>query len=89
MVSWGYAFKRGIILWLWMILWGIVGGIIALAIGGGSLVAYILNPSGTMGAGAMLGVFAGVIIGSLIATIGGYASMVKIILESIPSSPPS
>jgi hypothetical protein len=88
MVSWGYAFKRGLIIWLWTILWGIVGGIVALAISGGSLFAYISNPSETMGAGTVLGIIAGIIIGSLIALIGGYAAMVKIILDSKPSSPP-
>jgi len=86
MVSWGYAFKRGLIIWLWTILWGIVGGIVALVISGGSLLAYLSNPSGGLAAGAVLGVVAGVIIGVLIALIGGYAAVVKIILDSKPSS---
>ena len=86
MVSWGYAFKRGLIIWLWTILWGIVGGIVAAIISGGSLLAYLLNPSEALTAGAILGVIAGVIIGVLIALIGGYAAIVKIILDSKPSS---
>jgi uncharacterized membrane protein len=83
MVSWGYAFKRGLIIWLWTILWGIVGGIIALIISGGSLFAIVANPSdSSTWAGAMIGVFAGVLIGSLIASIGSFATIVKIVLES-------
>ena len=83
MVSWGYAFKRGLVIWLWTILWGIVGGIIALIISGGSLIAVVSNPSdSSTWTGAMVGVFAGVIIGSLIAAIGGLAAIVKIVLES-------
>lgn len=92
MVSWGYAFKRGAIIWLWSILWGIVGGIIALIISGGSLLAVVSNPSdSTTWAGAMAGVFAGVIIGALIASIGGFATIVKIVLESADEAkkPPS
>jgi len=86
MVSWGYAFKRGLIIWLWTILWGIIGGIVAIVISGGSLFAYLSNPSEGLAAGAVLGVMAGVIIGALIALIGGYAAVVKIILDSKPSS---
>lgn len=83
MVSWGYAFKRGLIIWLWTILWGIVGGIIALIISGGSLFAIVANPSdSSTWTGAMIGVFAGVLIGSLIAAIGSFATIVKIVLES-------
>lgn len=86
MVSWGYAFRRGFIIWLWTILWGIVGGVIALVISGGSLFAYLSNPSAGLAAGAVLGVFAGVVIGVLIALIGGYAAVVKVILDSKTSS---
>jgi hypothetical protein len=82
MVSWGYAFKRGFIIWLWILLWGIIGGVIALAISGGSLLAYVSNPTSEGFTGSMVGVFAGVIIGALIASIGGYATIVKIILDS-------
>lgn len=81
MVSWTYAFKRGLVIWLWTILWGIVGGIIALGISGGSLIAYVSNPSG-VGVGAFFGVIAGIIVGALISSIGSYATLVKIILES-------
>lgn len=82
MVSWGYAFKRGLVIWLWTIVWGIVGGVIALAISGGSLLALITNPTGSVAAGAIAGMFAGVFVGVLISSIGNYATMVKIILES-------
>lgn len=86
MVSWGYAFRRGFIIWLWTILWGIVGGIVAIVISGGALYAYISNPTAGLAAGAFLGVMAGVIIGVLIALIGGYAAVVKVILDSKTSS---
>jgi len=86
MVSWMYAFKRGLIIWLWTIVWGIIGGIVAIAVSGGSLIAYLSNPSGGLAAGAVLGIVAGIIIGVLISLIGGYAAIVKIILDSKPSS---
>jgi hypothetical protein len=82
MVSWGYAFKRGAVMWLWSIVWDIVGGIVALVISGGSLLAYLSNPSAGLAAGAVLGIFAGVVICGLIARIGGYAAIVKTILDS-------
>jgi CHASE2 domain-containing sensor protein len=86
MVSWGYAFKRGFVIWLWTILWSIIGGIVALVISGGSLLAYISNPSAGVSSGALLGIIAGVFIGGLIALIGGYAAIVKIILDSKSST---
>ncbi len=82
MVSWTYAFKRGLIVWLWTILWAIIGGVIALAISGGSLLALITNPTGGVAAGAMVGIFAGIFVGALVSSIGNYATLVKIILES-------
>jgi len=86
MVSWGYAFQRGLIIWLWTILWDIVGIIVAFVISGGSVFALFLNPSEGLTGGAVLGVIAGAIIGSLIAAIGSYATIVKIILDSQHSS---
>jgi hypothetical protein len=86
MVSWGYAFKRGAVAWLWSIVWGIIGGIVAVVISGGALYAYLSNPSAGLASGAVLGVFVGVVIGGLIALIGGYAAIVKIILDSKSSA---
>lgn len=86
MVSWGYAFRRGLVIWLWTIVWGIIGGVIAIAISGGSLLALISDPTGNWG-GAVVGMFAGVFIGGLIASIGGYATLVKVILESEEKPP--
>lgn len=67
-------------------MWGIAGGIVALVISGGSILAVIANPSAYSDAaslgGILAGIIIGVIVGSLISTIGGYATMVKIILES-------
>ncbi len=82
MVSWGYAFRRGLIIWLWTILWAIIGGVVAIAISGGSILALISNPTAGVAAGAVAGIFIGVIIGYLVMAISNYATIVKIILES-------
>ncbi len=81
MVSWGYAFRRGLIIWLWTIVWGIIGAVIAIVISGGSILVLITNPNNPP-AGAIVGIVAGIIIGALVSAIGNYAAMVKIILES-------
>ena len=86
MVSWGFAFKKGLIIFLWSILWAIVGGVIGLVISGGSLFAAIpaiMRGDVSAVGGAMIGIFAGTIIGSLITSIGVYATIVKITLESV------
>ena len=90
MVSWGFAFKKGFFIFLWTILWGILGGVIALVISGGSILALFMNPyaytSTSSWIAAMLGIMAGMLIGILISTIGNYATIVKITLESIPEA---
>ena len=63
-------------------MWGIIGGVIAIAISGGSILALIANPTGGVAAGAVAGIFAGIFIGALVSSIGNYATLVKIILES-------
>ena len=66
MVSWGFAFKKGLIIFLWGILWAIVGGVIGLVISGGSLFAAmpaLMSGDTTAIGGAMVGIFAGMIIG--------------------------
>ena len=83
MVSWGYAFKRGGIIWLWTIVWGIIGSVIALLISGGSLLLLISDPSSTTLAGSIIGIVVGIIVGALITSIGNYAAIVKITLDSI------
>jgi hypothetical protein len=48
MVGWGFAFKKGVVLWLWCILWVIVGVVIFVAISIGSvllLADVLLNPT--------------------------------------------
>jgi hypothetical protein len=86
-VSWTYAFVKGATIFLWTIVWGVVGGVVALVISGGAILSMISNPgiftspSGIMGAFA--GVFVGVLVGSLIAVIGNYATIVKVTLESV------
>jgi hypothetical protein len=86
MVSWGFAFRKGLVIWLWSILWGIVGGIIGAFISGGSLFTFALDPMAYQDPSAMAGMFlgmmAGVFIGALIAAIGMFASVVKIVVEA-------
>lgn len=82
MVSWGFAFKKGAIIWLWSIVWSILGGIIAIAISGGSLFVFFTNPTTTTLAASMLGILGGILIGSLVTTIFMYATIVKITMES-------
>jgi hypothetical protein len=82
LVSWAYAFRRGLSILLWTIVWGIVGGIIAFIISGGTLFVFFVNPAESP-LGAATVVFAAIIIGTLIASIGNYAAIVKIVLESV------
>jgi hypothetical protein len=88
MVSWGFAFKKGAIIFLWSIVWGIIGGVIFLIIGGagwfGAIGAIIADPtdiSPIMGAMGLM--IAGGVIGGIISGIGMYATMVKIIVETV------
>ncbi len=95
MVGWGFAFKRGFILWLWCILWGIVGVVVFLIISIGSispLVALILNPTPeTLTPEALastvpqliIGTVAGILAGSFIAVIGAFASIVKVVGDAV------
>lgn len=73
-------------------MWSIVGGVVALIISGGSLLALISSISSSysygysypgVAIGSIIGIFAGMIIGSLVAAIGNYATIVKIVLESV------
>lgn len=92
MVGWGTAFKKGFKLWLLCDLWIGVGALIAAIISGGSMLAFMnlmQNPPQTYGAfiGSILpliiGVIAGVIIGSLIAVIGVFASIIKVVTDAV------
>jgi len=84
MVSWMYAFKRGFIIFLWSIVWGIVGGVIIMVFGRSAIFAIIANPTNTSAWAGGLALFViGALIGGLISAIGNYATIVKITLESI------
>jgi len=75
MVSWGFAFRKGLAIFLWSILWAIVGGVIGLVISDGSLFAAmpaLMNGDVSAVGGAMVGIFAGMIIGSLILLALGF-----------------
>ncbi len=86
MVSWSFAFRRGFVIFLWSIVWGIAAGVIALVISGGAILAMVMNPLAFVGpaaAGPALMMVAGIIVGALVASIGNYATIVKITLESV------
>jgi len=60
--------------------------IIAAIISGGAVFMIIINPSAATGpgvVGSLLGMFAGKLIGALVASIGNYATIAKITLESV------
>ena len=87
MVSWSFAFRKGAVVFLWSIVWGIIGGIVAIAISGGAIFSmfsnpsFYSNPSSIMG--AVAGIFVGALLGGLIAAIGSYATIIKVTLESL------
>lgn len=90
MVSWGFAFKKGAIIFLWSIVWGIIGGVIFAIIGGaawfgaiGAIMADPANPDLSAIWGAMGLMIAGGVIGGLISQIGLYATLVKKIVETV------
>ena len=83
MVGWGFAFGRGIIIFLWSIVWAIVAGIVAVLITGGTLAGVISNPA-TVASNPMAflaAFFIGIFLSVLIATIGLYASIVKVTVD--------
>ncbi len=85
MVSWGYTFKRRLIILLWTTVWCCIGGSFAFIIIRGSLLDYLLNPSRGLDASAVLGVIAGIVIGALMALLGGFEAIVKIMPARKPS----
>jgi len=83
MVSWGFAFKKGFIIFLWSIVWGIIGGIITMVIGGSSIVLILTNPSNSNAwIGGLALMVIGSLIGSLIAAVLVFATILKITMES-------
>lgn len=95
MVGWGFAFKKGVILWLWCILWVIVGTLVFVIISVGSsslLIPLILNPTpesltpeallNTMPQ-VIIGIVAGILASSFIAVIGMFASIVKVVGDAV------
>ncbi len=83
MVGWGFAFGRGITIFLWSIVWAIVAGIVAVLITGGTLAGVISNPA-TVASNPMAflaAFFIGIFLSVLIATIGLYASIVKVTVD--------
>jgi uncharacterized membrane protein required for colicin V production len=93
MVHWSFAFKRGAVVFLWVLLWSIIGWIIAIAFSLPFIysiinyaTSYLQNPSSTPQMGALYAnvglAIVGGIIGALVTTIGTYATIIKITLEA-------
>lgn len=83
MVGWGFAFGRGIVIFLWTIVWAIVAGIIAVVITGGTLITAFSNPTAiASNPTAFLSAFLlGFFLSAFIAIIGFYATVVKVTVD--------
>src|SRR5881628_3095908 len=82
MVGWGFAFGRGVVIFLWSIVWAIVAGIVAVLITGGTLAGVVSNPAAVASnPAAFLAAFFVIFLSVLIATIGLYASIVKVTVD--------
>ena len=82
MVSWGFAFKKGAIIFLWNILWTIVF-MVFVGIGMGvGLFAVILADNPMQALGGAIGGMVIVVIGGIIYQILTYATIFKITMES-------
>jgi hypothetical protein len=78
MVSWGLAFKKGFIIFLWSIVWSIIFGVfLAIALGAGVLAA--------LSSGNLIPAIGGIVvamIGGIIYEILMIATVVKITMEA-------
>src|SRR5256884_2802617 len=83
MVGLGFAFGRGIVIFLWSVVWAIVAGIVAVLITGGTLAGVVSNPAAVASnpAAFLAAFFVGIFLSVLIATIGLYASIVKVSVD--------
>lgn len=82
MVSWGFAFKKGAIIFLWSIVWTIIY-LVFLGIAGivgFSLILFLEDPIQKLA--TVIGGFTIVVIGTIIYTILMLATIVKISAES-------
>jgi len=80
MVSWGYAFDKGLVAFVLVVGWQVLGFLIAGGISGGALLAIFQNP--TVFAQSFLVILIGLVIGGMVASIGTYATIIKISVES-------
>ena len=89
MVSWGTSFYKGFVIFLWCIAWAIIGGVVALALGLGSLWANLSQPNFwqalLQNPQYMLTIITeslvGFLIGGVIAFIGQFASFFKVTVD--------
>lgn len=89
MVSWGTSFYKGFVILLWCTVWGIIGGIVAVALGLGSFWVNLSQPSfwQTLLRNPqyiwiiLTESLVGFLIGGIIAFIGQFASFFKVIVD--------
>src|SRR3989442_8663071 len=83
MVGWGFAFGRGCVIFRCTIVWAIVAGIIAVLIAGGTLAGVIRDPTAVAAnpIGFLAAFSLGIFLAVFIATIGVYASIVKVSVD--------
>ncbi len=84
MVNWGFAFRKGFAIWLWSILWNIVGFIIVLVVTGGALLSVLSNPNAFASnpAATIVTLILGFVISSIFTSVAVNATIVKIAVEA-------
>src|SRR5438093_6134873 len=84
MVGWGFAFGRGIVIFLWSIVWAIVAGIIAVLITGGTLAGVISDPGAVASnpTGFLAAFFLGIFLSVLFVTIVLYVIIGEVVVEA-------
>lgn len=91
MVNWGTAFRKGFAIWLWSILWNIVGFIIVIIVTGGALISIISNPNAFASnpAATLVPLIGGFLISSIFTSVAVNATIVKIAVEASQQQMPA
>ncbi len=83
MVSWGFAFRKGLVIFLWSIVWAIIGVVISSVIAGVAVLNILSNRTAANAFASLGIIIAGFIVGYLIYSIGVYATIVKVTMEGM------
>lgn len=90
-MEWVVALRKGLMVFLWSILWWLIGAVIAIIISGGAMLSIIsttqMAPLTTTEAisqslGSVLLTTTGLLIGGLVSSIGVYATVIKHSVEA-------